>query len=164
MITGQRRLSRYCTKILSMMYQAVNKNIMRQRIFQSRGSYQIVGACDRQTNGGGRDNNRRKSRVMLSLSTQPTQPTPPSRPATSLFHVFQNNAVIFMLPSSMPSLLQLIFSKDIIEFSNWSWRIELSLHIIMHQRKSWYAVFVFHYWPVMGFWSLALASWKCLWA
>ena len=38
------------------------------------------------------------------------------------------------------------------------------LHIIMHRRKSRNTVFVFLYWPLMGFWSLAPASWKCLWA
>ena len=34
MISGQWRMTRYCTRMFSMTYQPVNENIMRQRLFQ----------------------------------------------------------------------------------------------------------------------------------
>ena len=97
MISGQWRSTRYCTRMLSTMYQTVDENIMRQRLFQSGALIRLLvhvrGKQMVEVGRGWRDNRR------ISRHASPFKPPPPSRPPTSLFHVFQNNA-IFMLRSS----------------------------------------------------------------
>ena len=139
MITGQWRATRYCTRILNVVYQHVNRNILGWQLFQSRGSYQIVGACERQTNGGGRDNRRISSHAFPFSPTNPTRPLDVQQP---VFFMSSKTMLPFLCCRHLcPANCHYFLPKGIIGFFNlivehFSWRIELCLLRLLRHHNS----------------------------
>ena len=167
---GQWRVTRYCTKISSVMMHIAHIKLSTR--ISCVGGFFKAGSlsdcwCMWEANKWWRlvevGEITEEYPVMLPLSNP--RPLHVHQP---VFFMSSKTMHIFMLRSSTH-----YFPKVSLLISNLKSWIETppalgcpgaGLHIIMHRRKSWYTLFVFPYWPLMGFSSLAPASWKCLWA